>query len=70
LKFILRQILQLKNRANIGGMIDNNAAAGMRSIKYGMTIDHLLSLDIALTSGEVLTLSALTEPELQAKYEL
>ena|GEM_PF-4355495 len=51
-------------------MIANNAAAGMRSIKYGMTIDHLLSLDIALTSGEVLTLSALTEPELQAKYEL
>ncbi|MEI6066110.1 MAG: FAD-linked oxidase C-terminal domain-containing protein [Methylococcaceae bacterium] len=47
-----------ENRANIGGMIANNAA-GMRSVRYGMTIDHVLALDLALASGEVLHLSAL-----------
>ncbi len=40
------------SRATIGGMIANNAA-GMRSIKYGMTIDHVHSLDLLLADGEV-----------------
>jgi len=51
------------DRATIGGMISNNSA-GMRSVRYGMTIDHVLSLDLALADGEVLQLSALDEIEL------
>lgn len=35
------------NRATIAGMIGNNAA-GMRSIRYGQTIDHVLELTVAL----------------------
>jgi len=43
------------SRANIGGMIANNSS-GMRSIQYGMTIDHLLSLDLILADGTAITL--------------
>ena len=57
------------NRANIGGMIANNAA-GMRSIRYGMTIDHLLALDLALATGEVLNLGPLDAEQLAAKCTL
>jgi len=53
------------SRANIGGMISNNSA-GMRSIQYGMTIDHLLSLDLALSSGEVIILGPMTESDLSS----
>lgn len=44
-----------QNRATIGGMIANNSA-GMRSVKYGMTIDHILEIDLALANGEVVHL--------------
>lgn len=44
------------NRANIGGMIGTNAA-GMRSIQYGMTIDHVLEIDLLLATGEVVRLT-------------
>ncbi|MDO9372304.1 MAG: FAD-linked oxidase C-terminal domain-containing protein [Gammaproteobacteria bacterium] len=57
------------NRANIGGMIANNAA-GMRSIRYGMTIDHVLALDMALATGEVLNLDPLDAGQLAAKCAL
>ena len=50
------------NRANIAGMIANNAA-GMRSLRYGMTLDHVLGVDLALSSGEVVTLSAVSEAD-------
>jgi FAD/FMN-containing dehydrogenase/Fe-S oxidoreductase len=46
------------SRANIGGMIANNAA-GMRSIQYGMTIDHLLAVDLLLADGEEVHLASL-----------
>jgi FAD/FMN-containing dehydrogenase len=55
-----------ENRANIGGMIANNAA-GMRSVRYGMTIDHVLAVDLALASGEVLNLSALDSAQWSTK---
>lgn len=58
-----------ENRANIGGMIANNAA-GMRSVRYGMTIDHVLALDLALASGEVLHLSALDASQWADKMAL
>lgn len=57
------------NRANIGGMIANNAA-GMRSIRYGMTIDHVLALDLALATGEVLSLGPLDAEQLAVKRAL
>lgn len=48
------------SRANLGGMIANNAA-GMRSLRYGMTIDHLLEVEMGLSTGEVVRLSTLDE---------
>lgn len=38
------------NRATFGGMIGNNAT-GAHSIRYGMTADHVLALDVALSDG-------------------
>ena len=44
------------SRATIGGMINNNSS-GMRSVKYGMTIDHVLALKVMLADGEVVELA-------------
>jgi len=54
------------NRATIGGMIANNASV-MRSVLYGMTIDHVLELELALADGFVLQLGSLTQDELESK---
>src|SRR5499426_604995 len=43
------------NRATIGGMMGNNSA-GSHSILYGKTIDHILSMDVVMASGEGRTL--------------
>lgn len=55
-----------ENRATIGGMIANNSA-GMRSAVYGMTIDHVLALDLALADGEVINLELLDAAAFNAK---
>jgi FAD/FMN-containing dehydrogenase/Fe-S oxidoreductase len=39
-------------RATIGGVIGNNAT-GAHSILYGMTADHLISADVALSDGSL-----------------
>jgi len=39
------------NRATLGGMMGNNSA-GSHSILYGKTIDHVLSMDVVMASGE------------------
>ncbi len=39
------------SRATIGGMIANNSC-GAHSVMYGRTVDHVLSLDVVLASGE------------------
>src|SRR5262252_7738833 len=39
------------NRATLGGMMGNNSA-GSHSIVYGKTIDHILEMDVVLSSGE------------------
>jgi FAD/FMN-containing dehydrogenase/Fe-S oxidoreductase len=39
------------SRANLGGMMGNNSA-GSHSIIYGKTIDHVLEMDVVLSSGE------------------
>ena len=40
------------SRATLGGMISNNSS-GMRSVIYGMTIDHVLALRVMLAGGSV-----------------
>jgi FAD/FMN-containing dehydrogenase/Fe-S oxidoreductase len=50
------------NRATIGGMIGNNSA-GSGSVRYGMTIDHVRSLDVVLSDGSTASFGPITEPE-------
>lgn len=39
------------SRANLGGMLGNNSS-GMRSLRYGKTVDHVLELKAILSSSE------------------
>ncbi|MFJ4651543.1 FAD-binding and (Fe-S)-binding domain-containing protein [Nocardia sp. NPDC088792] len=50
------------NRATIGGMIGNNSA-GSGSLTYGMTIDHVLALDVILSDGSRARLEPVNEAE-------
>ncbi|MFK0290542.1 FAD-binding and (Fe-S)-binding domain-containing protein [Streptomyces sp. NPDC090442] len=50
------------NRATLGGMIGNNSA-GSGSLRHGMTIDHVLALDVVLSDGTTARLAPVTEPE-------
>jgi FAD/FMN-containing dehydrogenase/Fe-S oxidoreductase len=54
-------------RATLGGMIANNSA-GARSVAYGLTADHVLSLDVVLADGTRATLrrGAPAPPQLEA----
>lgn len=47
------------NRATLGGMIGNNSA-GARSILYGKTLEHVLSLKTLWSDGRVSQVGALT----------
>src|SRR5437016_10478015 len=47
------------NRATVGGMMGNNSA-GSHSIIYGKTIDHVLEMDVVLSSGERRNLREIT----------
>lgn len=40
------------SRATIGGMIANNSC-GARSIRYGRTVDHVVSLSVGMPQGDV-----------------
>ncbi len=40
------------NRATLGGMVGNNAA-GSHSLLFGKMVDHVLELDVVLSSGEL-----------------
>ncbi|GAB4293239.1 MAG: FAD-binding and (Fe-S)-binding domain-containing protein [Myxococcota bacterium] len=50
------------NRCNIGGMIGNNSC-GAHSIVYGKTVDHVISLDVALADASVATFSTVSFDE-------
>src|SRR5690625_208455 len=52
------------NRANVGGMVANNSA-GTRSIKYGRTVDQIVSMKVLLADGSVHWLDELDEFGLQ-----
>ena len=54
------------NRATLGGMIGNNSC-GARSARYGMTIDHVESLDVVLSDGSRARIGALTPDELRRR---
>jgi FAD/FMN-containing dehydrogenase/Fe-S oxidoreductase len=54
------------NRATLGGMIGNNSA-GSQSVRYGMTIDHVLALDVVLSDASVAAFGPLTAGELAAR---
>ena len=45
------------SRATIGGMIANNSC-GAHSIRYGRTVDHVLSVDVVLSDGSTVTWGA------------
>ena len=54
------------SRATVGGMMGNNSA-GTRSVRYGHTVEHVLEMEIVLSSGEQLHLEELNKEELEAK---
>ena len=43
--------------ATIGGMVSNNSS-GMRAIKYGVTRDYVMKLQVVLAGGQILTLGS------------
>ena len=51
-----------KNRATLGGMIGNNSA-GSHSVRYGMTIDHVLALDVVLSDASQATFGPADQPD-------
>ncbi len=54
------------DRANVGGMVANNSS-GTHSIKYGKTVDQVMSLTALLADGTELELGPLDEAGLAAK---
>jgi FAD/FMN-containing dehydrogenase/Fe-S oxidoreductase len=55
-----------RNRATLGGMIGNNSA-GSQSVRYGMTIDHVLTLDVVLSDASQSTFGPLTADEVVSR---
>jgi FAD/FMN-containing dehydrogenase/Fe-S oxidoreductase len=51
-----------RNRATLGGMIGNNSA-GSQSVRYGMTIDHVRTLDVVLSDASQATFGPVTAGE-------
>jgi len=54
------------DRANIGGMVANNSA-GTRSIKYGKTVDQVISMHVLLMDGTELELGEVDDATLRTK---
>lgn len=57
------------NRCMLGGMTGNNSS-GSTSIKYGVTRDKVLEVNILLSSGKEVVFKALDQVELEAKLTL
>ncbi len=56
------------SRATIGGMIVNNSS-GTKSIKYGMSIDHVIGLRVLLVDGTILDTKELLPEQWDAKCQ-
>ena len=56
------------DRATFGGMIGNNAT-GAHSIRYGMTADHVLALDVVLADGSTAIFDEQTEAAARARAQ-
>jgi FAD/FMN-containing dehydrogenase/Fe-S oxidoreductase len=54
------------DRATVGGMIGNNAT-GAHSIRFGLTIDHLLAADVVLSDGSQAHFEPYDENTIQLK---
>jgi FAD/FMN-containing dehydrogenase/Fe-S oxidoreductase len=54
------------NRATLGGMIGNNSA-GSHSVRYGMTVDHVLALDVVLSDASRAAFGALSAAEVASR---
>src|SRR5690606_23597625 len=54
------------SRATIGGMIGNNSC-GARSARYGMTIDHVVSIGTVLSDGSLAELGEVTMEQAAAR---
>ncbi|OGG55940.1 MAG: oxidoreductase [Candidatus Handelsmanbacteria bacterium RIFCSPLOWO2_12_FULL_64_10] len=54
------------NRATVGGMVGNNSS-GARSLIYGKTIDHVLSLGVILSDGTETTFGPVSDQEYERK---
>ncbi|KAA3655800.1 MAG: FAD-binding oxidoreductase [Calditrichaeota bacterium] len=57
------------NRATMGGSISNNAT-GSHSILYGMSADHVQSMQVVLSDGSRVTFSPLNQHQINAKSTL
>jgi len=57
------------SRANIGGMIGNNSS-GVRSVRYGKTVDHVQEVKAVLASGISVQLGRVEGPPLEKKVRL
>ncbi len=53
------------SRANLGGMLGNNSS-GMRSLRYGKTVDHVLEVTALLSTGEWVSFRELDRSSLDA----
>jgi FAD/FMN-containing dehydrogenase/Fe-S oxidoreductase len=56
------------NRATLGGMIGNNSA-GSGSVRYGMTIDHVRTLDVVLSDATTAHLAPVDQAERARRAE-
>lgn len=54
------------DRATFGGMVGNNST-GAHSIRYGMTADHVLELDVVLADGSLATFGPMSEEAARQK---
>ncbi|MEX2305875.1 MAG: FAD-linked oxidase C-terminal domain-containing protein, partial [Waddliaceae bacterium] len=56
------------NRATLGGMLANNAA-GSHSLVYGSMRDHILSVDLLMSTGEIITFEEIDIPTWEQKAQ-